>query len=177
MKQKSKIPSQGILNISKFLNNYYNIVEKKFNDFTHEEIKQIFGIQSVPNDIIEENSILSEDIILVEDGEGVILGYRNPLKEMSFEEQKELFQTNIDLEVVFDDKKQVIDIVKEMLSKFSDYELEELLKLCKENNHERSKQMIIKEFNKRKEPEHESKKSKVNKVLKREYQKEMKEND
>lgn len=156
--------SNNIISISKFLFIYYNIEGDCLHKLTHQQIKEILGIKTLPNDAIKESSIASGRVILVKDTNDLVLGYRNPLlntKEILDEEP-------INVKIDFEDNP---IINTNDISDYSSYELTELIKTCKKTNNDKAKNIIIKELNKRDGTEKYSKEKIIEKVRKRETRK------
>ena len=155
-----------IISMSKFLFVYYNLEGEVTRRITHKQLNSILCINNVPNDKIVVDDILSGDVILVKDCEGVVQGYRNPLiNKKTFTEEEPL-----ELDVTFDEKS-YIDIYD--LSEYSDYELSGLIKKCKKAKNDRDKNIIIKELHKRKELENNHKDKIIQRVRKRELREEL----
>ena len=153
-----------ILSINKFLFIYYGIEGEGLYKLTHEQIKEMFNIKSVPNDIITNERIVKGSIILVKDSHGNVLGYSNPLLRKQQEES-----TRPDIE--FENVDTKISISEEELCSYSNYELEKLMNTCKKNHKDKIKNSIIKELHKRKINDHNVKQQKLERVRKREFKK------
>lgn len=160
-----------VLNISKFIQNCYNISEKKLNRLSHNDLKEIFGLKSVPDTIIDNDQLVEGSILLVKDCNNAVLGYINPLIDCNYEEMIDMFETNENAVISFEEKTSA-DIDKDELKCFSTYELEDLLKKCKKEKDDKSKNMIVKELQKRSQEENNTKKEVLDKVRKRELRKE-----
>ena len=159
-----------ILTISKFLGNYYNVEGIGLNKLTHDQIKAMFDLKSYSYDKITKDNIIEGKTLLVRDSDGVILGYKNPFLNKSDKECLDTFESNTRLDVT-GGVKEKMTIDDETLQCYSDYELGELIKVCKKNHNDQTKNLVIKELHKRKHNVN-SKEKKLEKVRKREFRKE-----
>lgn len=160
-----------VLNISKFIQNCYNISEKRLNRLSHRDLKEMFGLKSVPDAVIDSGKLDQGSILLVKDCNNVVLGYVNPLLNYNYDEIEKMFEINENTVINFEEK-EINDINKEELKCFSDYELEDLLKKCKKEKDDKSKNIIVKELQKRSYEDNNTKKEVLDKVRKRELRKE-----
>ena len=165
-KESSYLKDDYILNMSKFLYIYYNIEGKGLFKLSHSQVKDMLDIKSLANDSINTNDVMLGKTLLVRDSEDIVLGYANPLVNIDIEEEERTSRLLID----FDQKINHIRI--ENLDDYSDYELEELINLCKKNKDEKMKCTIIKELHKRKGSLNKRKADKIEKIKKLELRKE-----
>ena len=169
--KKNNYYDYPILTIAKFLGNYYNVEGIGLNKLTHNQIKEMFDLRSFPYDKINTNNVISGKTLLVKDSEGIILGYKNPLLNKSDKDCMDAFQNNTWLTVDNVVSKKV-SLEDDTLQCYSDYELDELIKICKKGHDDQTKNLVIKEFHKRKHAENNLKEKKLEKVRKRELRKE-----
>lgn len=169
--KKNSYYDYPILTIAKFLGNYYNVEGVGLNKLTHNQMKEMFDLRSYPYDKVTHNNVVKGKTLLVKDSEGVILGYKNPFLNKSDKECMDVFDSCTWLDVDNNEKEKVA-LEDENLQCYSDYELGEIIKVCKKSNNDQTKNLVIKEFHKRKHAENNSKEKKLEKVRKRELRKE-----
>ena len=160
------------MKIGKFLSKYYNIQGSDLNNLTHEQIIEMFEVEPCLGCDVAISDINEGKIVLVEDSERYVLGYKNPLLEKDNEECEELFEHPI-IANFYKSLEHETGLVKDDVKNMELYELEELLKECKRSDDNRSKNIVVKELRERKVNECNNKESKLEKVRKREYRKEM----
>lgn len=163
MKNKS-LEKKYIINISKFLYVYYHIKSKDSYKLTHEQIKEMLDISTMPNKCVNENDVLTGRTILVKDIEGTVRGYRNPL--LHEKETESILECP---DISFNDDNITIKI--DNIDSYSIHELEDLIKKCKKCHKDKTKNIIIKELHKRNNAHVESKEKKLEKVRKKEFKK------
>lgn len=169
--KKNSYYDYPILSISKFLGNYYNVEGVGLNKLTHNQMKEMFDLRSYPYDKVTYNNVVKGKTLLVKDSEGVILGYKNPFLNKSDKECMDVFDSCTWLDVDNNEKEKVT-FEDDNLQCYSDYELGEIIKACKKSNNDQTKNLVIKEFHKRKQAKNNSKEKKLEKVRKRELRKE-----
>lgn len=162
---RNNIKNDYIMSICKFLYIYYHVEGDQLYKLTHTQIKDMFGINNLSNSKVLIEDILKGETILVRDSEGIVLGYNNPYV------YEENISDSTTPNINFDNSKNNLNININDIDKYSDYELEELIKNCKKTNNDKVKNYIIKELHKRSNKEL-SKEKILNKVKKRELKKE-----
>lgn len=164
------------LTISKFMANYYNVKTEKLsktthkkeietlsylNKLTHDDLVEIFPfLETVaPKEITEEN-ITAGNVILVVDRKHRILGYTNPYTKSNNIE--EINETDPFLDVDTDNFEILNKINEEILKELNIYDLEQVLKLCKECKNYKIRKLVQKELYFR--PENHSSDKKIKKL-------------
>lgn len=164
------------ISIGKFLSKYFNIQGKNLNSLTHKQLEEICGISPcidahvVTNEDIEE--IKTGKILLVRDSETFVLGYKNPLLTKDEESIEELFDHPIIAEF-YKNLERATGLRKNEIEELKVYELEDVLKECKRQSDEKTKKIIVRELQRRKLYENDTREDKLEKVRKRELKEEM----
>ena len=139
-----------VLTISKFMANYYDIHEEKMNKFKHNELKEIFNfLEPVSLNEITKEKLVKGEIILVIDGKNNISGYNNPFVKSYYNDTSHNENKCSKVDIVFEIDND-IDVLEEVNEKILDnmniYELEKLLKLCKDNQDLKGRRLVQKEL-------------------------------
>lgn len=156
----------------KFLSKYYNIQGSELNNLKHDQIFEVFGIETCQECDITIDDIKEGKIILVEDSEKYIMGYNNPFYEKENEDSEKLFIHPVIAEF-YKNLEEETGLERNDVKYLKMYELEELLKKSKKQSDNKTKYLVIKELHKRKELENNTKEEKLEKVRKREYREEI----
>ena len=160
------------ISAKKFLAKYYNIQVSNYNNITHNQMFELFGIEACLGCDTAIDDIREGRIILVEDSEKYIMGYINPLYEKDILKCEELFEHPL-IADFYKNLETETGLKKEDVHDLKMYQLEDLLRESKRHSDNLTKYMVIKELQKRKEMENNSKEEKLEKVRKREYREEM----
>jgi len=160
------------MKIGKFLSKYYNIQGSNTNDLTHEQMIEMFDVEPCFGCDISISDISQGKVILVEDVDKYILGYKNPFIYLDEEECEKYFEHPIIAEFYKSIERET-GLKKADVEHLKIYELEELLKKYKKLDDNQSKNVVVRELKKRKFSDNNTKDEKLEKVRKREYRKEM----
>lgn len=160
------------ITIDEFFEEYFNFPKETFISLTHKDVKyHIPYVKRCKNSDIKEGDILANNIILVKDKNGYILGYINPLVYMDYDSYTEMLETN-SLVLQENIKKEEPENKEEEidLDLLSLYELRKLLSDYKKTNDNKMIRLISKYIYFKKES-HDNRKQKTKKSRIRQIEK------
>lgn len=153
------------LTLREFLIKYYGIDCEMVDKLTHKDLKEIIPeIKRYPMDLVDKNKglIYRGEVIMVKDKNNYELAYVNPQRNGL------VFSEIILLELGYNDdsSKEYIDL--DTLDELSLYELRECLTEAKKRHDNRECRMIKKEIDKKSEGKKNTKRTKLERVLRKE---------
>ncbi len=132
------------ITIGKFLSHYYYINGDNLNKLTHTEFTLMFNIRYLSIFDVKMDEVTSGEVVLVTDRNGFVLAFKNPLIIKLDESTADSFYiTNASIDMY---EKKELDLTNINFSELTDYELDRLLVICKEEGNEKYKNKVIKEL-------------------------------